>query len=151
MKRIDAYGLSRVIEIGLIVMMIVVLGLMGTLPWSITWLTERASDDPYYIRYLVVLTYSGIMAELLLWQARGIMHNVNHKCVFSADTVRRMRVAAVEFIVLACFYFVTMFWLHKFFMAALFVCSVMGGCILLVFAELFRQANEYKEENDMTI
>ena len=44
-----------------------------------------------------------------------------------------------------------MFWMSKFFMAFLFVVFVLGGCLLLVLAELFRQANRYKEENDMTI
>ena len=34
---------------------------------------------------------------------------------------------------------------------AVFVVFVLAGGVLLVFAELFRQANAYKEENDMTI
>lgn len=153
MKLIGKNGLSRLIEIGLVVLMFAVLGLLAMLPWSITWVTGRTPDDPQrmYIRYLVILSYSGVMAELVLWQARGILHNVNHGRVFSADTVRRMRVLAVECVVLAVFYLATMFWMSKFFMAALFVVFVMLGCTLLVFAELFRQANQYKEENDMTI
>ena len=53
--------------------------------------------------------------------------------------------------VLAVAYLATMFWMSKFFMAALFVVFVLAGGVLLVFAELFRQANAYKEENDMTI
>lgn len=62
-----------------------------------------------------------------------------------------MRVMAVETLVLAVFYLATMFWMSKFFMAALFVVFVLAGGTFLVFAELFRQANQYKEENDMTI
>ena len=53
--------------------------------------------------------------------------------------------------VLAVFYGATMFWMSKFFMAFLFVVFVLGGCLLLVLAEVFRLANRYKEENDMTI
>ena len=151
MKLIGKHGLSRLIEAGLILLMVVVPALLLTLPWSITWITERTSDDPFYVKYLVILTYSGVMAELILWQARGMIHNVNHGHVFTADTVRRLRVAAVEVLVLAVFYGATMFWMSKFFMAFLFVVFVLGGCILLVLAELFRQANQYKEENDMTI
>ena len=151
MKMIGKSGLSRVIEACLIAMLVIVPILLITLPWSITWITERNHDDPYYIRYLVILAYSGVMTELTIWQARGILHNVNVGKVFSADTVRRMRVMAVECVVLAAFYFATMFWMSKFFMAFLFVTFVLVGCSLLVFAELFRQANEYKKENDMTI
>ena len=58
---------------------------------------------------------------------------------------------AAEVLVLALFYFATMFWMSKFFMAVLFIVFVLAGGVLLVFAELFRQANAYKEENDMTI
>lgn len=153
MKLIGKGGLSRIIEIGLIVMMAVVLILLVTLPWSITWVTGRTPQDPEnkYIRYLVILAYSGLMSELVLWQARGILANVNHNRVFSGNTVHRMRVMAVELLVLAVFYLATMFWMSKFFMAFLFVCFVLAGCTLLVFSELFRQANQYKEENDMTI
>lgn len=104
------------------VLMVVVLVLLATLPWSITWITERSTGDPYYARYLVILAYSGIMAELIFWQAHGIMGNVNRGCVFSANTVRRMRVMAVETLVLAVFYLATMFWMSKFFMAALLWC-----------------------------
>ncbi len=151
MKLIGKSGLSRVIEACLIALLVIVPVLLVTLPWSITWITERTSGDPYYIRYLVILAYSGVMTELIIWQARGILHNVNVGRVFSTDTVRRMRVMAVECVVLAAFYFATMFWMSKFFMAFLFVTFVLVGCSLLVFAELFRQANEYKKENDMTI
>ena len=153
MKLIGKNGLSRVLEIGLIALLVVIPALVITLPWTITLVTGRLPDDPqgFYIRYLVILAYSGLMAELILWQARGILHNVNVGQVFSHNTVRRMRVMAMECVVLAVIYLATMFWMSKFFMAFLFVCFVMIGCALVVFAELFAQANRYKEENDMTI
>ncbi len=151
MKLIGKNGLSRFIEIALLVMLVLIPLVVASLPFSITWITDRPMRDEYYTRYLVILSYSGLMAELIFWQARGIMRNVNRNCVFSADTVRRMRVMAVEVLVLALFYFATMFWMSKFFMAVLFIVFVLAGGVLLVFAELFRQANAYKEENDMTI
>ncbi len=151
MKMIGKNGLSHWIELGLIGILIAIPVLIVTLPFSITWITDRPSGDQYYSRYLIILTYSGVMAELIFWQARGILRNVNRNCVFSANTVHRMRVMAVELLVLAIFYFVTMFWMSKFFMAVLFVVFVLGSGVLMVFAELFRQANAYKEENDMTI
>lgn len=151
MKLIGKSGLSHVIEKGLVALMVASLGVWVTLPWSITWITERPHSDPLYVKYLVILAYSGLFLQLILWQTRGIMHNVNHNRVFSADTVRRLRILAVECLTLAGLYLVTMFWFLKFFMAALFICFITVGCILLVFAELFRQANRYKEENDMTI
>lgn len=151
MKLIGKNGLSRWLEIYTAVLLVLIPVLVLTLPFTITWITDRPHGDPYYVRYLVILAYSGAMAELIFWQARRILSNVNHNRVFSADTVHRMRVMAVECMVLAVCYLATMFWMSKFFMAALFVVFVLAGGVLLVFSELFRQANAYKEENDMTI
>lgn len=151
MKLIGKNGLSRFLEIALFVLMGIVVVLLTALPWSITRITGRIPGDPYYIKYLVILAYSGVMAELVLWQCRGMVRNINAGKVFTADTVRRLRVAAVELMVLAVFYGATMFWMSKFFMAFLFIVFVLGGCLLLVLAEVFRLANQYKEENDMTI
>ena len=151
MKLIGKNGLSRFLEIALFVLMGIVVLLLLALPWSITRITGRIPGDPYYIKYLVILAYSGVMAELVLWQCRGMVRNINAGKVFTANTVRRLRVAAVELLVLAGFYGATMFWMSKFFMAFLFIVFVLGGCLLLVLAEVFRLANQYKEENDMTI
>lgn len=151
MKMIGKNGLSRFIEGALWVLMAVIVVLLLTLPFSITWVTDRTPEDPYYFKYLVILAYSGVMAELVLWQCRGMIRNVNKGKAFSENTVRRLRIAATELLVLAAFYAATMFWMSKFFMAFLFVVFVIGACLLLVLAEIFRQAISYKEENDMTI
>ena len=149
----DNKHFARYLAGGMIAMMVVVAVLLITLPWSITWITERTREDPagLYYKYLVVLAYSGVMSELILWQAQGILRNVIHDRVFSADTVRRLRTAAVEILILGVFYGATMFWISKFFMAFLFVVLVLSCCFALVLAEVFRQANEYKAENNMTI
>jgi len=153
MKLCGSKRFAHILQGCMIAMMVVVAALLLTLPWSITWITERTPEDPegMYVKYLVVLAFSGVMSELILWQARGILRNVTRGCVFSADTVRRMRVAAIEILVLGIFFGITMFWMNKFFMAFLFVVLVLACCFSLVLTEVFRQANEYKQENDMTI
>ena len=151
MKLFGKGGLNRWIEIGLTLLLCVVPLLLVSLPFGITWITERTPDDPYYAKYLIILTYSGVMSELILWQCRRMMQGVNRGQAFSLKTVHHLRVAAVEMMVLAAFYLATMFWMSKFFMAFLFVVFVLGGCLLLVLAEIFRQAIRFKEENDMTI
>lgn len=153
MKTLSKNGLSGVIEICLLLMMLLDLVLMITLPWTVTWMTKShpGEEGMWYEKYLIVLLISGFVAEFILWQARGIMHNVNRNRPFCRDTVRRLRLLGLLCIVLAAFYFVAIFWVARFFMAL--VCVVFGliGLILFVFAELFRQATKYKEENDMTI
>ncbi len=152
-KIVGQRGLSRIIEYCLVALLAIIPLLLVSLPWSITLFTDRTPDDPdgFYQRYFVILSVSAVLVELIIWQGRGVLRNVNNGRVFSDDTVRRLKVMAVECMVMAVFYFATMFWMSKFFMAVLFVCFVLIGCSLLVFAELFRQATAYKEENDMTI
>lgn len=153
MKTVSKNGLSGIIEVALIALMLVALGLMISLPWSITGVTDRepGMEGFFYEKYFVVLMFSGLMAELILWQARGIMHNVNVGRPFCRDTVRRLRTIGTECLVLAVAYFVGMFFVTKFFMVLIFVAFSVIGLILFVFAELFRQAIIYKEENEMTI
>lgn len=153
MKTLGKRGLSGLIEVALIALMLVALALTISLPWSVEWVTLHGPGEEghWYEKYLVVLLLSGVMAELILWQARGIMNNINHGRSFSHDTVRRLRMIGGECLVLALFYFICVFFVTKFFMVAVFVTFTVVGLILFVFAELFRQATAYKEENDMTI
>lgn len=153
MKCLGRHGLSWIIEVALDVLMLLALALMVSLPWSVEIVTEKSPGMPgcWYEKYLIVLLFSGLLAEMILWQGRGIMHNVNGGRAFSRDTVRRLRLIGTECLTLALFYFVAVFVVTKFFMVVVFVAFSVVGLILFVFAELFSEATRYKEENDMTI
>ena len=152
-KLIGKGGVSRIVEGLLIALMCVAPVIMATLPWTIPLITDRVPGEAnlLYEKYMVILLISGVMAELVLWQARGIMCNVNKGRAFCADTVRRLRVLGIECLVLGSLYAVATFFVTKIFMVVVLVTFAIVGMILLVFAELFRQAVAFKEENDMTI
>lgn len=152
-KLIGKGGVSRIVEGMLIFLLCLAPVLMVTLPWTIPMITDRRAGEPLFLyeKYLVILFLSGLVAELVLWQARGIMRNVNHGKAFSADTVRRLHTIGVECLTLGVAYAIATFFVTKFFMVVVLVTFITVGMILLVFAELFRQAVAYKEENDMTI
>lgn len=149
--------LSRLLEIALIALMVIAVAVMVSLPWTITLITGAVpgvAEGPeawLYEKYLVLLLISGCFAELILWQVRGIVHNVNIKHPFCSDTVRRMRVCGVECFILSMLYLTSMLVIAKFFMAIVAVVFLVVACVLLVLADLFRQATGFKEENDMTI
>lgn len=153
MKLVGKQGLSGLVEIALVALMVVALGLTISLPWSVEAVTHNAPGAAgyWYEKYLAVLLVSGVLSECILWQARGLMHNVNTGDAFSRDTVRRLRVIGWFCLALALFYFVAVFVVTRFFMVVVFVAFSVVGTILFVFAELFLQAVRYKEENDMTI
>ena len=153
MKLVGKQGLSGLVEIALVALMVVALGLTSSLPWSVEAVTHNTPGAAgyWYEKYLAVLLVSGVLSECILWQARGLMHNVNTGDAFSRDTVRRLRVIGWFCLALALFYFVAVFVVTRFFMVVVFVAFSVVGTFLFVFAELFLQAVRYKEENDMTI
>ncbi len=153
MKLIGKGGLSRVVDIMLIVLMAAAPVMMVTLPWTIPLVTGRHPGEELFLyeKYMAVLLASGVVAELVLWQAHGIMRNVNRGRAFCADTVRRLRVLGIECLSLGVAYAAVTFFVTKIFMVVVLLVFVIVGMILLVFSELFRQAVAYKEENDMTI
>ncbi len=147
------HKLSLAIEYTLCVLLVVAFVLTVTLPWSIPAVTHHqpGEKEMWFEKYLVVLVVSGIMAMLIIWQARAILNIVNKGNPFVRDMVRRMRIIGVECITLSVFYFVSVFVVTKFFMVAVFVTFAVVGMILFVFAQIFEQAIAFKEENDMTI
>jgi hypothetical protein len=145
--------LSLVIEYTLSLLMLVAFVLTVTLPWSIPAVTRHNPGESgfWFEKYLVVLIFSGILAMLILWQARAILCIVNKGNPFVNDMVRRLRIIGVECLILAAFYFISVFVVTKFFMVVVFVTFSVVGMILFVFAQIFEQAIAFKEENDMTI
>lgn len=148
-----AYHLGGVMEIAAWFLMIADLGLMIGLPWITEALTSQPRGGDLYIQYLVFLYVTGVVAELILWQCRGIMRNVTQKTPFCADTVKRLKKMGVIAVSLAIVWLVLVicFDVFKFLMAFLALLFAFIGLVLFVFAELFAQATAYKEENDMTI
>ncbi len=154
MKFVGKKALSGALEISMWVLMVAVAALLVCLPWFVdTFMMPFNNDNPFWRpRYLITLGVSGVMALLVLWQARSILHNVNTGTIFSLHTVRLMKVLGGEFLVLAVFYFVMLFFgMTKFAIGLLALVFALVGLIALVFSELFKQATAYKQENDMTI
>ncbi|MCL2487661.1 MAG: DUF2975 domain-containing protein [Oscillospiraceae bacterium] len=151
MKKIGK--ISRFLEITMIALMVISGIMTVTLPWSIPFITGRDAGEPenYYWKYLIVLTYSGIIAEFILWHTRGIIHNVVTRNPFCHDTVRRLRVVGSGCLLISVSYAFAVFFVSKVFMVVVLAAFMVMGLFLLVFSELFRQAVAYKEENDMTI
>lgn len=147
------YHLGRVMEIAAWFLMITDMGLMIGLPWITEILTSQPRGGDLYVQYLVFLYVTGVFAELILWQCRGIMHNVTQKTPFCADTVRRLRKIGIIALTMAVVWLVLVIYfdVFKFLMAFLALLFAFIGLVLFVFAALFAQATAYKEENDMTI
>lgn len=153
MKLIGKGGVSRIVEYMVVVLLCLAPLVMVTLPWTIPMITGERPGGALHLfeKYMIILEIAGVLAILVLWQARGVMRNVNRGQAFCADSVRRLRVIAIECLTIGILFGIATFFATKFFMVVVLVTFVTAGMVLLVFAELFRQAVAYKEENDMTI
>ncbi len=154
MKLIGKKGLTGILEGVLWVLFGIVPVALAFLPWIVDNLMMPFNSNPEFWRprYIVVLAVSGVVAMLMLWQARHVLHNINNSTVFSLDTVRRMKIVSIEAFALSAFYFTMLFLgMMKFSIGLVGLVFALGGLIVLVFAELFREATAYKQENDMTI
>ncbi|MBQ3069507.1 MAG: DUF2975 domain-containing protein [Clostridia bacterium] len=153
MKLVGKKRLSGVLEMAVWVLMLATVIIIVALPWIIDWMMQfNQNEDFWRPRYLVTLMVSSGFALLLQWELRGILRNANRGTIFSDNTVRRLRTMGVESLLLAAFYAVMLFCgMTKFSVALILLIFLLTGLLLLIFGELFLQAIEYKQENDMTI
>ena len=154
MKLVGKKRLSGVMEIAMWPLMALNIAVLAGLPWVVEHMLKYNSNAEFWRpRYLIVLAVSGVVAFVMLWQLRCLLHNVNSGTVFSKSTVWLMRCLGWELHALATFYFCMMVLANvtKFSVGLLILTFVLAGLFLLIFAELFKQAVAYKQENDMTI
>jgi hypothetical protein len=153
MTLIGKKRLTGVLEIAVWVLMALTVAVIVALPWIIDWMMQfNQNEDFWRPRYLVTLITSGVLAFLMQWQLRGVLHNANTDKIFSHNTVTRLRVLGGECLTMAAFYVVMLTCgMTKFSVVLVALMFLLAGLFLLVFGEFFLKAIEYKQENDMTI
>lgn len=153
MKLVGKRRLSGALEVLTWVLMAASVGMVISLKWILDFMMQFNSDPAHWRPlYLVTLSVSGVFAVLILWQIRGILHNANRDTIFSMNSVKRMRIAGVEALLMAAFYIVMLFvGMTKFSVGLVALIFAFFGLIALIFSEFFVEAVDYKKENDMTI
>lgn len=153
MTLIGKKRLTGALEIAVWVLMAVTVAVIVALPWIIDWMMQFNQNEEFWRpRYLVTLITSGVLAFLMQWQLRGVLHNANTDKIFSHNTVWRLRVLGGECLTMTAFYVVMlMCGMTKFSVVLVALMFLLAGLFLLVFGEFFLKAIEYKQENDMTI
>ena len=153
MTLIGKKRLTGVLEIAVWVLMALTVAVIVALPWITDWMMQfNQNEDFWRPRYLVTLITSGVLAFLMQWQLRGVLHNANTDKIFSHNTVTRLRVLGGECLTMAAFYVVMLTCgMTKFSVVLVALMFLLAGLFLLVFGEFFLKAIEYKQENDMTI
>ena len=127
---------------------------VATLPLSLRWLEKYflfLRIDQLYFHMLAVLTFAGIFGILILYQLIKMLKTVEAQDCFVLSNVASLKKMGVFSFVISFAFLVkllfratpaTMILVLTFFVAGLF-------CYVLAF--VFREAIQYKEENELTI
>lgn len=110
--------------------------------------------------FVYVLYPNGIAMLVIVKQFVGLFDSLKENKPFSNNTVKRLRNAGIAALVMSILLVIQT--LYEFFLAKadILSCLVLGFLVVLFFgvaialyilSELFRQATEYKTENDLTI
>ncbi len=110
--------------------------------------------------FIYVLCPNGIAMLVIVKQFIGLFDSLKENKPFSNNTVKRLKKASIASLVMAILFVIQT--IYEFFLvkANIVFCIGLGFLVVLFFgvsialyilSELFRQANEYKSENDLTI
>ncbi len=153
MKILDRKGLSgiiqRFVELILIGGILIILGLPFVLKWYMSLLNGNTTE--LYAFLLPFLYITGISAAMIVYELRKIFITLNRMDPFRMDNVKSFRIMAICCFIVAAAYIVKIFTFNSFLTIILFMVFVIGGFMLLIVSEVFRQAVIVKEENDLTI
>lgn len=146
-------GLSGIVKKMLDLIFIGGAGILISLPYSLKWymtFIDRDNNENY--RFLLGFLYvTGIVCLVLVNEIRKIFKSLDKVTPFMMDNVKSLnRIAACGFIIAAA-YIVKIFFYNSVLTAVLAMAFIIGGLFAVVLAEVFRQAVEAKEENDLTI
>ncbi len=153
MKILDKSGLSGIvqhlIELILIGGILIILGLPFLLKWYMSLL--RGNTSELYAFLLPFLYVTGILAAVIVNELRKIFTTLNRMDPFRMDNVKSFRRISICCFIIAAAYIVKIFLFNSFLTVILLMVFVIGGFMLLILSEVFRQAVIVKQENDLTI
>lgn len=124
-----------------------------TLPFCLKWYLEFSNiyTTSNYIKILVILYSSGILALGIVNFTIKLLKNVNKNKPFSKDNVKLLRNISIFCLIIAVIYLIAIPIIKSVFTIILFMIFTIMGFMCNVLSGLFDKAIEYKEENELTI
>jgi len=147
-------GLSHVMEVLCTVFQVLGSILVVSLPWTINYyLLYKHSfvEANVYYSMIILLFCSGVCAFSILVQAKKILHNINMKNPFTMDTAIRIKYISYWCLPIAFIYLVAIIFIPSAFVLLVGLTFLFLAACIFIIAELFYQAVNYKQENDLTI
>ncbi|OPX43615.1 hypothetical protein CLHUN_25540 [Ruminiclostridium hungatei] len=147
-------NLSYVVEVLCTVFQILGVITVASLPWTLNnyllFKNSYVSGNVYY-SMLVLLFLSGVCAFSILVQAKKILHDINKKDPFTFDTAKRIKYIAYWCLPIAVAYLVAIYFIPSAFVLLVGLTFLFLSACIFIISQLFYQAVNYKQENDLTI
>lgn len=151
MKLIGKKGLTGFVEIFIKIMMICAVGVMASMPWWLETHLQNRYRLLYYRPYLILILVSGVIAEIIMFMACRLMHNINQSKPFVMENSRFLRNIAICCVLLSVEFIIAIPFTESLFVALIGAAFAMVALLCFVFAEMFKQAVIFKEENELTV
>lgn len=119
------------------------------IPWTASWYDSVSMQEPIFWPLCICLYLTLIPAFILVFCLNRILSNVKTGAVFTAGTVKMLRVISYCCFTAAVIFAVLGIWR----LLALLLCfaAAFVGLLLRVLKNVFQQAVLIREENDFTI
>jgi hypothetical protein len=154
MKVVGKQSVASVTKIALVSMMVITVGLLITLPWVITYYLKISYHmvNVYAKTVLLVMLYPcGILGFLIENELKKMFRTLETENPFVQENVKSLnRMGGYMVIVLALFIFKMIMLNTVMTMVCGFACIIIA-LFCFVLSDVFRQAVQYKQDNDLTI
>lgn len=125
------------------------LGLPFILKWYLDLLYIWTEQDYYFL--MIFMYISGFACLAIVNEIRKIFKTLNRKNPFMMDNVRSLKRIAIASFAVSAAYVAKVVFYNSFLTVVIAMVFVIAGLFSIILAEVFKQAVEVKEENDLTI
>lgn len=147
-------GLSGLVKYTLDLMLLVVLMVLLTLPITVRMYFDAyvwTAGENYYWFLLVFLWVSGFLYLGIVYELRKMFKSLNQREPFRRENVASLKKIAVLALWVSAIYVIKIVFYISLLTMVIAMAALSVGLFALIIGEVFRQAVEVKEENDLTI
>ena len=154
MRIVGQKSLSSFVKSMLDLILIGGVGIFLTLPVSLKWYSaitfENISSDIYW--FLLVLLYvTGAFAIFIVYEIRRIFKSLDGNNPFIMENVKSLNKMGVYSFLISLCYTSKIIFFNSIATMIIVMIFVIAGFFSIILAEVFRQAVETKQENDLTV
>lgn len=129
------------------------LAIMVSLPVSLEWCFDRYTwaDRENYTFLLVFLFITGLLCLMIIWELRRMLVTLNQREPFKRENVSSLKNIAALALLISLAYVIKIVFYTSFLTIIIAMVFLIMGLFALILSEVFRQAVDVKEENDLTV